>query len=251
MVECFFMNPERSYEFLQKPLKPPAQFWEIEQFRRAIPRKAVQGDTLYEAGDSACYLWFLTEGWVDFKVTTASGKGAVLRSLSGPSVFGDEVIAGEPVYGTSAIAGTDITTVIVPRDYTRDIAQGYPDVFLYLIQLVAQRTAYMSHRYTLSLYPSAGARSAEAFVTLTARYQGIRRVTEQEIADHAGVSRETVANTISELKDLEIVSGSSLRREEYVIRKPDALQNYIHAHRKSWNHQRANRSWILDKLSSK
>lgn len=232
MVECFFMNPERLYEFVRKPLNPPPQFWDIEQYKNAIPRRVSQGKTLYQAGDAAWYLWFLKDGWVDLKVAEVNGKGAVLRSVSGPSVLGDEIIAGEPEYGTSAIAGTDITTVGVPRDRMRCIAQEYPDVFLYLIQLVAQRTAYMDHRYALSLYPSAAARSAEAFVTLIARYQGMRQVTEQEIADHAGVTRETVAKMISQLKNLGVILVNPVERERYVIKQSDVLQRYIHARRR-------------------
>ncbi len=181
---------------------------------RSVKRAYRRGATLFLEGDSASEVLFIERGHIKITVGSHDGREVLLEIRGRGDVVGEMAIIDNSYRSASAFSLTTPTEVLVlsVRDFRELIDTDAHFTRSLLDEMVSKVRTASFHQLELALDDVAG-RVARRILDLDKRFgrmrAGIVRVkspiTQQEIADWAGVSRQAVVKELSELRDLGIV----------------------------------------------
>lgn len=181
---------------------------------RAYPARAV----LINEGDDSDSLFIVLEGRVKVYATSAEGREVVLGELGPGEYFGELSIDGGP-RSVSVMTLGPCTCCVVPGAQLRQFLAAYPDFALHLAVKLCRLVRRLTEQVKgLALHNVQG-RIVRLLADLSepAGDERIvaRRLTQQDIADRVGSSREMVNRVVKEL----VAEGRlALRDGRYVIR---------------------------------
>ena len=184
---------------------------------RAFPR----GSVLINEGDQGDSLFIILSGKVKVFASNAAGKEVVI-DFHGPGEYvGEMSLAGAP-RSASVITVEPTSCAVVTRAHFREFILAHPDFALHLIEKLIHRARLATENVKSLALSDVYGRLVRLLLTLAHDVGGTlivpEKLTQQEIADRIGASRDMVSRL---MKDL--VGGGYLavaERTITILKKP-------------------------------
>ena len=178
---------------------------------RAFPRNTV----LINEGDLGDSLFILLTGKVKVFASNAAGREIVI-AFHGPGEYlGEMSLAGAP-RSASVITTEPTTAAVVSRTHFREFILAHPDFALHLIEKLIHRARLATENIKSLALDDVYGRLVRLLLALACDVDGRQvvpeKLTQQEIADRVGASRDMISRL---LKDL--VAGGYLAIDERTI----------------------------------
>jgi CRP-like cAMP-binding protein len=205
----------------------PAQLKEIS---RTLPMATCQmGGLVTSPRDADERLYIVKRGRLRLYRLTPDGKQLTLDILDKGRVFGRMSSLGQAVDDVYAEAVEDALVCSFTPPELRRLVDRFPAVGLNIIRYLSERLSVSEREREIMAFRSVEERLAARLLDLADRFgmqtdAGIEidaRLTQQELADMIGTSRETLALTVSSLRERNIIE---MRQQRVVITDLDTLQ---------------------------
>lgn len=174
------------------------------ELRAALEAAAVRethraGETLFDQGDPADAFFVVDEGEVEISVLSADGRKLALDIVVAGEVLGEIGLFG----GERTAAATALGSVVLRRMRRSDVLaqiRAHPNLALEFIEILCDRLRTVSRKLEERAFLPVPARLANRLVYLSdkvgATRQGSIPVTQSELADFVGATREATAKTL-------------------------------------------------------
>ena len=188
--------------------------------RRTYPR----GSLVFAEGDEAHEVLIIRSGSVKVLVTAADGRQVVIDVFDPGALLGELATDGAVRRSATAVALTRLDVVAVPAAEFRRIVRDHEGAALALIDLLAGRLRTAAQRHVELGAADSVARVCARLDELADRYGVIDQrgdllvdapITQLDIAQWAGLSREAVVKSLRSLRSLGWVE---IRGRTFVIR---------------------------------
>jgi CRP/FNR family cyclic AMP-dependent transcriptional regulator len=178
---------------------------------RSFPRQTV----LIHEGDVGDSLYILLSGRVKVYASNAAGREVVLNFHGPGEYIGEMSLDGAP-RSASVVTMEPTTCAIVNRAQLRDFIAANPDVAQHLIQTLIRRARTATENVKSLALSDVYGRLVRLLNALAVEHGGklivLERLTQQDIADRVGASRDMIGKL---MKDL--VGGGYLSVEDRQI----------------------------------
>lgn len=194
---------------------------------------AERGDVLVREDDIATRGFYLIlEGTAKVVLTGSDGREAVLALLEEGDFFGEmSLLDGDPRSATVR-AAADTRLMFLRRQNFMELLEKHPEIAISLLTTLSSRLRHANRKISALALSPVHARVSGALLQL-AEFQGFRvkgqivihdRPTQQEIAEMANTTRETVSRVLSQMqkdgliqiegRELVILNEEKLRGDE-------------------------------------
>lgn len=157
------------------------------------------GETLFTQGEAAETFFVLQSGEVEISVLSAGGRKLALEIMTPGEIFGEiGLFAGRRT--ASATALTDVRLRRVRRADLLAALRSEPDLALQVIELLCERLRMISDKLEERAFLPLPARLASRILHLDAKVvsrTGRIAVSQADLADFVGATREAVAKTLT------------------------------------------------------
>lgn len=195
----------------------PAQLKEISQ---TLPMQTcVVGGLVTSPDDDDERLYIVKRGRVRLYRLTPDGKQLTLEILDKGRIVGRMSWLGQELSDVYAEAVEEALICSFTPDELRRLIDRFPSVGVNIIRYLSDRLASSEREREVMAFRSVEQRLAARLLELLGRFgrdadngQAIdARLTQQELADMIGTSRETLATTVSSLRERRIVEMANQR----------------------------------------
>ena len=162
-----------------------------------VPQRLLRGQTLFEKDQYDDRLYVLDEGLLEVRVYSDSGRKLSLNLLRPETVFG-EIATFDPGPRTAGVEAIEDSKVrsISQKHLMAEISKQ-PDIAIELLQLGGKRMRWLSQQVEDQVFLSPTARLASKILYLANKRSQID-MSQAQLADYVGVTREVVSKTLSE-----------------------------------------------------
>lgn len=168
----------------------PADVWA--RFGQAgIPQRFEKGRIIYLQGQEPQYLYYLSEGRVRSFIASDEGTERVLAVYQSGSIFGEASFFDEMPRVSSAVTLSECQIVIVDRATVMREFSRYPSLALDMLKYLSRTVRMLSAHVDSVSFQSSDRRIIRLLLSCADK-SGVVRMSQDEIADSAGVSRVTV-----------------------------------------------------------
>lgn len=182
---------------------------------RSFPKQTI----VVSEGDETDSLYVILSGRVKVFVGDEAGNEIVLGTQGSGEYFGEMALDGGP-RSASVMTTEPSRFMVIPRSSMREFLRGQPDFAVRLIEKLIRRsralTASVKNLALLDVY----GRVARLLLELAEEEDGRtvikERLTQQDVADRIGASREMVSRI---LKDLAAGGYISVRKKHITLHK--------------------------------
>lgn len=203
---------------------------QLKEISRTLPMSTCHvGGLVTSPEDVDERLYIVKRGRLRLYRLTPDGKQLTLDILDKGRVFGRMSWLGQEVSDVYAEAVEDALVCSFTRSELSRLVDRFPAVGLNIIRYLAERLTVSEREREIMAFRSVEERLAARLLDLADRFgvpadAGIEidaRLTQQELADMIGTSRETLALTVSSLRERGILD---MRQQRVVINDLEALQ---------------------------
>ncbi len=164
----------------------------------ALRRRLDAGTVLFRKDDEADTFYLIDEGQIEISVTSPDGRKLSLEILTAPQLFGEiGLFAGRRTADATALTVAGLR--LVRRSHLLASIRTDPDLALALIDLLCARLRIVSDKLEERAFQPLPVRLARRLLhlldTLTGS-DGAIRLSQAELADFVGTTREAVAKTV-------------------------------------------------------
>ena len=188
---------------------------DLEQLAEAtVTRTFNKNSIVITEGDSSSSLYIILSGDVKVFVSDEDGKTNIVNRLGSGDYFGELSLIDDEPRSASVEAVSKCKISILSRQYFVDYIEQHPRVAIHLLKGIGKRLRNTtSHAKNLALMDVFG-RTAHVLLQ-AASEEGGRMITpaltQQDIADEVGSSREMVSRILKDLKAGEYISMDGKR----------------------------------------
>jgi CRP/FNR family transcriptional regulator len=169
-------------------------------------RAVVRGHVVFEEGDPGDRLFIVLDGKTKISRAAADGRENLLAVLGPGEMFGELSLFDPGPRTATASAVTDSTLASLDHDDLRPLLLDQPGVAVQLLRALAQRLRRTNEAMADLVFSDVPGRVAKALLDLAERFgdeegEGVRvrhDLTQEELAQLVGASRETVNKALSE-----------------------------------------------------
>ena len=169
-------------------------------------RNVGRGHVVFSEGDDGDRLFIVLEGKVKITRASADGRENLIAVLGAAEMFGELSLFDPGPRTASVSAITDSTLASLDHDDLRPLLLERPGVAVELLQALAQRLRRTNEAMADLVFTDVPGRVAKALLDLADKFgvveaDGIRvrhDLTQEELAQLVGASRETVNKALSE-----------------------------------------------------
>ena len=174
-----------------------ASFFDNVQVRTYLAGKMV---FMPEDTDSE-QLYILRKGRVNLYLLTAGGKRLLTAQILPGEVFGVRGMLGRTIQGNFAEAVEDSSVFIVTRKQLLAYLKSQPDLMLNLLETACYYLYLLEERLVKAVYSPVSVRLAHFLLTNFSPSTGVlNNITHEEIGDIIGAVRQTVTETLSQMR---------------------------------------------------
>jgi CRP/FNR family transcriptional regulator, cyclic AMP receptor protein len=215
------------------PLFSDLEQGELERFSRvAVPRSFPAATRVFHQGDhsDACYI--VRSG--SFRVTRehSDGRAITLATLGPGDIFGELAMLDGEVRSASVEALSDGELLALPAGEVRALLARHPEISLKLVAALVRRLRGANERIARQSFQTVPSRVAGVLSQLVAeeaprglvRGEVTIRMTQADLAQLAGTSRESVSRFLAELERAGVVRPG---RGRVTVLAPEKLRNYV------------------------
>ncbi|MDH3998191.1 MAG: Crp/Fnr family transcriptional regulator [Desulfuromonadales bacterium] len=188
---------------------------ESEQQKLAQVSKMVscqRNSQLFFAEESSDDIYLVKEGRVKLLRVSRDGREVILDILGPGEIFGELALAGETLRSHSAEAVDDALVCIIRRQDFEDLLEQHPQMALKVLKLIGLRRRELEMRLEDLVFQPLAGRLALALLWQAQRHgitegSGLIRIplTQKDLANLIGASREAVAEQLAEMKKLDLL----------------------------------------------
>lgn len=177
----------------------------------AIEARLGPGDVLFHHGDTGDALYAILQGTMEFSIISLSGRKLSLDLMGPGSVFG-EIALFDPGPRTATVTATEFCRLLKVQnaDVMRQIRQD-PELAVDLTRLAGERMRWMGSQINEQVFLSVPTRLARKLLHL-APLSGDENtsvsLSQSELAEYVGATREAVSKTISAWKKQGVIESS-------------------------------------------
>ncbi len=153
---------------------------------------AGKGDTLFRKGDPGEFLMLVVEGGVKIVSPAADGKEVLLNLLHEGEMFGEVALFDGLERSADAVAHSPCTLAKLDRRDVIAVIERHPSVALNFISFLCKTLRHVSGHLDDVMFLDVSARLARAIDRVGAKQGGTVNLTQRELAQSIGVSRESV-----------------------------------------------------------
>lgn len=194
------------------------KLWWVAQ--KTKPQYYSKGDTIVSEGSVSDGVYFIVHGNVKVCRTNREGRSIIIGVLSEGEFFGEVSLLDGESRSADVIAVNDVHILYLPKRAFMNVLSSYPTVSFHLMTVLAIRMRKSSEHITWLTLSSAERRIGVCILKLAEESGTVFRntilienfVTQKDLSDMVGASRETVNATLRSLEDQDIISrdGKSL-----------------------------------------
>jgi CRP-like cAMP-binding protein len=195
---------------------------EVEEIDRTVTMTTCRpGRVFYAPDEPTEVLFILKKGRVRLYRLTPDGKKLIVGTVEPGAVFGEMAVIGQGMQNTFAEAVDDCLLCVMSRHDVERLILSKPTVGLRMIESMAERLREAEAKLEELAFKAVPGRLAALLLRLRAeRGDRITGYTHQDLAEAIGATRETVTQTLNELRARDIVA---LGRKEIEIIDPARL----------------------------
>lgn len=162
-----------------------------------------KGRIIYTPGETGEVLFLLKKGRVQIYRLSSEGKKLVIAVLGEDSFFGEMSLLGQGMYDSFAEALEECTICAMSRFDVEQLLMAKPTVALRVLNVMASRLRDAEEALEGLAFKNVAARAASLLLRLSeGREDGvISGLTHQDMAEMTGTFRETMTQTLNELKN--------------------------------------------------
>jgi CRP/FNR family cyclic AMP-dependent transcriptional regulator len=197
--------------------------------RSASRRRYRRGDIIFQKDDPGHSLFIVARGSVRIYVPSTQGADLTLAVLGPGHFFGDlSLLDGRPRSASAAALG-DTNVVILERSDFVAVIRTRPAAVMSVLAVVVRRLRDTDEMASDLAFLDVGGRLAKKLLELAAT-NGVKRqdgvlldmpITQEELADMIGVTRESVNRNLSLFRRIGLVAKEGRR---FVLRDPAGLR---------------------------
>ena len=165
-----------------------------------------KGTTIFDEGEPGDRLYIIVEGKIKLARHAPDGRENLL-SVMGPSdMFGELSIFDPGPRTSSAVCVTEVSAASMSADQLQEWVGSHPDVPAQLLRMLARRLRRTNNSLADLIFTDVPGRVAKSLLQLANRF-GVQEgsalrvnhdLTQEEIAQLVGASRETVNKALAE-----------------------------------------------------
>ncbi|MCB1851796.1 MAG: Crp/Fnr family transcriptional regulator [Gammaproteobacteria bacterium] len=173
----------------------------IEQ--RAVSRSYPKNSIIINEGEDAISLYVILSGRVKTFMNNPQGKEIILSTLGPGNYFGELALIDDAPRSASVMTTADSTLMVINKPAFQELLESHPNLSLALLKNLARQVRLLTDNVkSLALLDVYG-RLARMLLQLAEERNGQlvidQRLTQQEIANRIGSSREMVARILGDL----------------------------------------------------
>lgn len=212
----------------------------IERFTRELSwRQVVAGDLIFQQGFPVSDMYLLKEGTAKIERQSHTAKRLLLDVINAPELLGYSDLEKQSLNPVSARAYTNCTVGFISSQDYLETLKANPDLFIYHLTAESKRNILLAQRLEWMAYASAKDRVILLLLQLCQTKQENERgeiyvdLLEQELAEMAGLTRETITRVLKDLKEnFQLV----IRRRQICLTAPDELRKKANEMGLSWEY---------------
>ncbi|NJN64630.1 MAG: Crp/Fnr family transcriptional regulator [Acidobacteria bacterium] len=198
------------------------------------------GETLFRKGEPADAVYAVLRGSVRVVSRSEDGREVTLRILPAGEVFGELGLLHQGHRTATIVAGEDCGVLAIGRREFMGLLEQRPKVAIQLLGALAARIDELTAELSDLVFLGLPARLAKKLLELARLYgepcgDGIRiarRVSQQDLANLVGTSRESVNKQLRSWEERGILE---VRRWQLTLRQPATLEALVAAARMAKN----------------
>tara|TARA_R110002126_G_scaffold10527_4_gene47939 strand:- start:46300 stop:47034 length:735 start_codon:yes stop_codon:yes gene_type:complete len=166
----------------------------------ATEKKLAKGEVLFEQGDPGETLYAIGSGVLEFSVLSPDGRKLILDVMQEGAIFG-EIALFSPGPRTATVIALEAATVwgIKNADVLASLNER-PELGVDMIQLAGRRMRWMGQQLRDQVFLPLPMRLAQKILYLV-KHNGaqddVLKLSQAELAEFIGVSRESVSKTLA------------------------------------------------------
>ena len=169
-----------------------------------------RGQVLFEEGDEGDALFAVVDGALEMSVMSEDGRRFALDVVRGGEIFG-EIALFDPGVRTATATATERSRLqqIRNAELVREMRRT-PELGIAMIRLCGQRMRLMNRQLSEQVFHPMPARLAGKVLHLAAagNVPGTLEMSQAQLAEHVGTTREAVSRTLAEWKRRGVISVS-------------------------------------------
>ena len=184
----------------------------------AKPHSLAERGVLFQAGDVADGCYRLDHGLLKVSIASPQGDERILTILGPGSIVGELAIIDGGLRSATVVAIRDCKLSFISREAFVSCLREYPEIYSDLVSTLVSRLREADDAMAAASFLTVKARVARALLEL-AEHLGresdsgqiviLHKIRQSDIAAMAGVARENVSRTLTELKRRGLISQSS------------------------------------------
>src|SRR5258706_4184190 len=184
----------------------------------AKPLSLAERGMLFQAGDVADGCYRLEQGLLKVSIASHQGDERILTILGPGSIVGELAIIDGLPRSATVVAIRDRKLSFISREAFLSCLREYPEIFSDLVSTLVSRLREADEAMAAASFLTVKARVARALLELaehlgreteSVRIVILHKIRQSDIAAMAGVARENVSRTLTELKRRGLISQST------------------------------------------
>jgi CRP/FNR family transcriptional regulator, cyclic AMP receptor protein len=163
-------------------------------------RQLPKGYVLFSRDDPGDAAYVVRSGCITILLTTPDGRELVINEMRPGDCFGEvALLTGQP-RSAGAVAREASEVVVIPREEFLAEVESEPKLMRHLLETIAQRLRLGTEREGALAFLDAPQRLARILLQLDreASADGFVTISQEEIAQHIGVARQTAAKILGQ-----------------------------------------------------
>ena len=173
----------------------PEAFEQLGRYAKHATLK--RGATIFSRGDPGNSLIAVISGTVKISISSPDGRNAILNLIGSGEIFGEVAVLDGQARTADAIANTNCEIFVIDRREFLPFVRSQPALAMKFIELLCTRLRWTSDQVEQVILQDLPGRLASALIRLTERHKAAHgdrtiAVTQQEISEMVGMSRESI-----------------------------------------------------------
>src|SRR5919199_1241285 len=198
----------------------------------AVPRRFASGQVIFREGDSSDTCYVVRTGHARAVRENTDGRTIALAHFGPGDIFGELAMFDDERRSATVEALDDLEAIAIAGSDMRRLLREHADIGVKLVIALGRRLREANERLTRQSFQTVQSRVAGVLGRLVeqARAEGaglrdvLVKVTQAEIAQLAGSSRESASRFLAVLERAGIVTQG---RGRIIVHDPEALERYI------------------------
>src|SRR6478672_11463424 len=198
----------------------------------AVPRSFRGGEVVFREGDDSDTCYIVRSGHARAVREHADGRQITLATFGPGDIFGELAMFDDERRSATVEALDDVEAIAIAGSDMRRLMRAHADIAVKLVIGVARRLREANERLTRQSFQTVQSRVAGVLLQLVEQAQAegagprdvLLKVTQAEIAQLAGSSRESASRFLAVLERAGVITQG---RGRITVHDPEALKRYI------------------------